>query len=162
MNFTRFKKEVIKRKRYLTSDKNITFNKYFEESKKNERLRNNFVFYVLSNKYYYHKFKNLTEKDATANEMYQNLYNALTSTHDEGNEIKETSNMLLRKYFSSVAPRKRFLRAFKRNEVSEDMKKYLRTLVNQVRFEDNYSKEDEDYFKKLLAKKHTKNLLTKK
>jgi len=173
MDYTKFQKEILKRKRYLTAKRNMDFQSYFEESKQNERLRNNFVFYALSNRILFNKFCRLTERDNEAKQMYQSLLMALLTMDNESKEVKEVSDMLLKRFFPSVkpslTPNRRVCRSLgkgnqlnTKKNLSEDMKKYLRTMIAQLNFEENYTKEDENYFNKLMAGKTIDELLAKK
>ncbi|MFZ5945656.1 MAG: hypothetical protein ACOYVD_16295 [Bacillota bacterium] len=156
MNYREFKKEIIIRKKHLTQN-NLSFDKYFEASKTNGRLRNNFVYYVLTSRILIIKFFKLAKADKDANEMYHNLLTALFLAREEKGDVKKISKILIKKYFHRAMPK-----TLEEGQVAYEMKKYLKTIVNQYIFEQNVTDEDKEYFKKLMNGKNVDELIKRK
>ncbi|KJS21833.1 MAG: hypothetical protein VR72_08530 [Clostridiaceae bacterium BRH_c20a] len=153
MNYRLFRKEIKKRKAFLTKNR-LTFLEFFQASKSNGRLRNNFVFYILTSRLLFFKLYKLTKIDMHAKAMYENLYIALQLLSKENGNSKTIAKHLLKRYFA-----RNNLVNINENEVSYEIKKYLKTIVTQYYLEKSYTKADREYFYELMGNKNIGNII---
>lgn len=120
-----FKVYMDKEKQYFVGD--ADYDQFFQATL-NERMRNVFVFYVMSDIGLFRRFVRKTHTDSHASEMMENLYLALILSKKSEN-TRHFAQYLINKFFKSF----QFVLYRRDNGSALQMKKYLESFTIKYR-----------------------------
>ena len=140
-----FFNRVEQEQRYLAYG-DYSFEELLKKSMKDRRVRNVFVFYVLSKPDYYHKFLILAEKKHSVQRLKSSLYKALREAEkDQVNrpEVRNLARELRNKYFhqSQVVTSN----GRRKYDESKEMEKFFVSVTNYLLNEKEVDLEKETY-----------------
>lgn len=136
-----------------------TFEELLKRSMKDRRVRNVFVFYVLSDRDYYNKFLILSEKKYTVQRLRSSLYRALQSVerdYTNRTEVRELAKALRSKYFQELHL-VTYTDQTKYNE-SKEMEKFFVSVANHLVNEQEGDLDKEAYVAKKMKEVDFDNL----
>jgi hypothetical protein len=140
-----------------------SFEELLKKSIKDRRVRNVFVFYVLSKPEYLRKFLVLSEKKVTVRRLKASLCKALQAVEKENvyrPEIRRFAKLLRNKYFHH-SHAITFLE--KREElVSKEMEKFFVSVVNQILNEKEFDPDKDAYVASRMKEVDFDNLFISK
>jgi hypothetical protein len=153
-HFCQFTKEWTK---HLSGETDLGFYSLLNLSKHNGRFRNVFVYFVLTNEFYFRKFKNLAKKDKQVLEMKNNLVKALLRLQNENNSAASLASYLFVHYFKE----ENSVKVNDNNyDVSAEMAKLMKTMVNGFESDNNLNEDKKAHRKKLLNKVNMAELIS--
>ncbi len=160
MDLISFFEQVRLEKEFIVNG-TYTFEELLEKSKSNHRIRNVFVYYVLTNEEWYNRFIFLVRKNLFVNQLHCNLLNALM--HVESDQLtrieaKVIAQQLRNKYFKDQNSRLNHAKY----DSSVEMSKFLITLVNNYVNNKNKTPEEIAYQKERMKQIDMDNLFHKK
>ncbi|WP_246944988.1 hypothetical protein [Bacillus pinisoli] len=140
-----------------------SFEELLKKSIKDRRVRNVFVFYVLSKPEYFRKFLVLSEKKDTVRRLKASLCKALQAVEKEHvyrPEVRRFAKILRNKYFHHSYP---ITLIEKREEqVSKEMEKFFVSVVNQVLNEKDVNSDRDAYVASRMKEVDFDNLFVSK
>lgn len=141
----KFFNRVEQEQRYLAYGDH-SFEELLKRSMKDRRVRNVFVFYVLSNKEFYNKFLILSERKYTVQRLRSSLYKALQAVEKNNinrTEVRNLAKELRSRYFQQLQV-VNYSEQRKLDE-SKEMEKFFVSVANHLVNENEVDPEKDAY-----------------
>lgn len=142
--FSRVSEELI-----YFADGDHTFDEYLQLSHSNSRIRNAFLFYLLSNSEYQKRFWKLSELSIELKRYKASLHRALNRVEEHPfnrSETKQLANILRKEYFVN----EKIVDDKITDEMSEKMEKFFTSVVNLYMSDVEDTEEDKEYRNSIL------------
>lgn len=151
--------QLVKEEQYFLAYGEKDFDMLLKKSQTDRRVRNAFVFYTLTDKEYFHRFKLLAKHSYHVKQLYTSLYQALWNAEKDTlnqDKVRKMAKWFRTKYFSQPPAKLTFMK----NSPVNEMEKFFVTLMNKVVNEQEVNPARDRYREEILKKIDYDNLFT--